>query len=108
MKTFFLGIFENEISTFVFLDLYNEVKESDLKYKTVDNEAAENFIKISTRKHRKTAEMISREFIIPHQKFENYFSKRKIEIVIKLAPQIPSQIDTFDCGVFLLQFAKYV
>ena len=60
------------------------------------------------RKHRKTAEKIIKEFLKPHQKFENNVSKSKIHITIKFPPEIPSQQNTFDCGVFMLVFAKYI
>ena len=32
----------------------------------------------------------------------------KTSIIIKVPPQIPQQTNGFDCGVFLLMFAKYL
>ena len=56
----------------------------------------------------KCLEKLERAFIWRH--FENQYHQDLLEMdkSVKMPPSIPEQWDSHNCGVFLLEFAKYV
>ena len=41
-------------------------------------------------------------------KIHNIKEGNNVEYIIKFPPEIPSQLNQYDCGVFMLQFAKFL
>ena len=104
----FLAVFDNQNSQFTVLDPYNKVQSSDSKYSEIEKKANEKFLKILAKKHLNTIDMISKVFIISHQATIEIQCNQEVNFVIKFPPQIPAQLNHYDCGVFMLEFAKYL
>ena len=103
-----MAVFDNQETQFTVLDPYNEVRASNSKYNDIEDKANEKFLKVLTKKHLNTIDMISKVFIVPHQETVGILSKNEINLVVKFPPQIPAQLNQYDCGVFMLEFAKYL
>ena len=104
----FLGFFNNVNSQFTILDPYIKVLSTDSKYYRIEKEAKEKLLKSLKTKHLNILKIIANVFIIPHQKTFGVDSMKTIDFVIKLPPQIPAQLNQYNCGAFLLEFAKHL
>ena len=56
----------------------------------------------------KTIQLITRDFLIPLENLEKTQIVDRTNFVKKVPPQTPEQLNTFDCGVFMLMFVKYL
>ena len=97
-----LCFLNNETFEMTILDPYNEARNSNV------GNSIEKVTETLRKGHLNSMQLIEKVFITPHQKFYGVELKKQIEFVIKFPPQIPSQLNHYDCGVFLLQFAKQI
>ena len=56
-------------------------------------------------KHQERLLLIYNQYILQHERLP---PSMRFDLLVKCAPDIPHQSNSYDCGVFLLEFMKYV
>ena len=62
-------------------------------------------VEVIRKKHQERLSLINNQYVMKHEKRPQYFS---LQLLILLAPDVPHQSNSNDCGVFLLEFMRYI
>ena len=102
----FLCILDNSRKRLTILDPYLDVPET---YTNLTNKAKIEMQvrEFTQKKHLETLKLIKEEFLMAKNISTGSCQNQKIELKVMLPPDLPLQSNPFDCGVFLMEFAKY-
>ena len=73
-----------------------------------ETELQEKMVEENQNYHRKIQSFITNNYLKPE--FETFYEGMLLEenSIIHIPPNIPGQVNDFDCGVYMLQFAKHI
>ena len=60
---------------------------------------------LAVKKHYERITLVLNEYVLKHRNLPPGFT---LTLIVKHAPEIPHQSNGYDCGVFLLEFMKYI
>ena len=96
----FLIVFDNENSVLEIYDPYGFTEYKDFKKMKLIKENKSYLDNLSRN-------LIDKYFKPKYEKcFEGFVLNA--EVILHLPPEIPTQINDFDCGIYLIQFAKHI
>ena len=79
----FLAVYENESSTFVVYDPYNEAQDSESKYEKEHKKIKQKCMESIKKAHMKTIKLNTRDFLIPLENLEKTQIVEKTNFVKK-------------------------
>ena len=60
---------------------------------------------LAVQKHFERISLVNNEYVLKHRNLPLGFN---LTLIVKHAPEIPHQSNGHDCGVFLMEFMKYI
>ena len=106
----FLAVQKNEEKMLVILEPFIPLNEIDhtpknKRFLSTLRNLRNSKLEIIIQKHEERLSLIYNQFVLKHQKLPPGFT---LNIDVMCAPEIPHQSNGYDCGVFLLEFMKYI
>ena len=106
----FLTVQNNETKTLTLLDPYIHLHEvvyppKHRKFAPLLRKLRSSNTDLAVKKHYERITLVLNEYVLKHRNLPPGFT---LTLIVKHAPEIPHQSNGYDCGVFLLEFMKYI
>ena len=106
----FLAVQNNETRTLTLLDPYIHLNTvvhppKQRKFAPLLRKLRSSNLNLTVKKHFERISLVHTEYVLKHENLPPGFN---LELIVTHSPEIPHQSNGYDCGVFLLEFMKYI